>query len=62
MLCIIGTVKKKTLIKLWKVYGDCYCADNEVYENPKIKISYVEIKDPNNPAKLLKSKLIQMSI
>ena len=38
MLYIIGTVKEKILKKLWLVYGDCYCADNELYERIKSKL------------------------
>lgn len=38
MLYIIGTVKLGSLQKLWMVYGDCYCADNELYEKIKTKL------------------------
>ncbi len=145
MLYIIGTVKNKSLQNLWMIYGDCYCADNEIYEklkyrlqqgiqelpniefsktkelgkikkidplgitdlrirgmwnienpvkvfsylpdadvnflvleskynsfdiqdknliesNSSITVNNVEIKDPNNPAKLLKAKLIQLCL
>lgn len=41
MLYIIGNVPKNTnsLKSLWFVYGDCFCADKEVYERIKDTIS-----------------------
>ena len=41
MLYIIGNVPKNTnsLKSLWFVYGDCFCANNEVYERIKDTIS-----------------------
>lgn len=35
----IGSVSKDTLVSLWMVYGDCYCADKEVYERVRNTIS-----------------------
>lgn len=35
----IGSVKKKELLYLWFVYGDCYCADKEIYERIKTTIT-----------------------
>lgn len=45
MLYIIGTVKNKILQKLWLVYGDCYSADNELYENTKKEFEWVDSMD-----------------
>src|SRR5574344_1562202 len=41
MLYVIGNVPKNTnsLKSLWFVYGDCFCADKEVYERIKNTIS-----------------------
>ena len=41
MLYVIGNVPKNTnsLKSLWLVYGDCFCADKEVYERIKDTIS-----------------------
>ena len=41
MLYVIGNVPKNTncLKSLWLVYGDCFCADKEVYERIKNTIS-----------------------
>lgn len=41
MLYAIGNVPKNsdTLKSLWFVYGDCFCADKEVYERIKYTIS-----------------------
>lgn len=41
MLYIIGNVPKNTntLKSLWFVYGDCFCADKEIYERIKNTIS-----------------------
>ena len=41
MLYVIGNVLKNTnsLKSLWFVYGDCFCADKEVYERIKDTIS-----------------------
>lgn len=41
MLYVIGNVPKNTnsLKSLWFVYGDCFCADKEVYERIKDTIS-----------------------
>ncbi|WP_323591892.1 NgoPII family restriction endonuclease [Aliarcobacter butzleri] len=41
MLYVIGNVPKDTnsLKSLWFVYGDCFCADKEVYERIKDTIS-----------------------
>ena len=41
MLYAIGNVPKNTyqLKSLWFVYGDCFCADQEVYEKIKTSIS-----------------------
>ena len=41
MLYVIGNVPKKTnsLKSLWFVYGDCFCADKEVYKRIKDTIS-----------------------
>ena len=41
MLYAIGYIPSKsdTLKSLWFVYGDCYCADSEIYERIKTKIS-----------------------
>jgi NgoPII restriction endonuclease len=34
---IIGSVKSNKLKKMWIVYGDCYCANIETYENARTK-------------------------
>ena len=39
ILYAIGTMKKSALKSLWFVYGDCYAADNEIYQKLKDKIS-----------------------
>jgi len=41
MLYVIGNVPKNTntLKSLWLVYGDCFCADKEIYERIKETIS-----------------------
>jgi NgoPII restriction endonuclease len=42
MLYIVGTIpdkKPKILSRLWLVYGDCYCAKNEIYINQFNKLS-----------------------
>lgn len=39
MLYAVGQVNKKKLKSLWLVYGDCFCADQEVYEKIKNAIS-----------------------
>jgi hypothetical protein len=41
MLYVIGNVPKNTnqLKSLWLVYGDCFCADKEIYERIKDTIS-----------------------
>jgi hypothetical protein len=39
MLYAIGYVKQQNLKSLWLVYGDCFCADKEVYERIKNTIS-----------------------
>jgi hypothetical protein len=41
MLYVIGNVPKNTNIlkSLWLVYGDCFCADKEIYERIKETIS-----------------------
>jgi len=35
----IGYIKNKTLKSLWFVYGDCFCADKNIYERIKDTIS-----------------------
>lgn len=39
LLYVIGTVINGELKKLWFIYGDCFCAEKEVYEKIKEKIS-----------------------
>jgi hypothetical protein len=39
MLYTIGYTKQSTLQSLWFVYGDCFCADKEIYERIKNTIS-----------------------
>ncbi len=39
MLYAIGYVKKSNLKSLWLIYGDCFCADKEIYERIKNTIS-----------------------
>lgn len=39
MIYAIGFVKKTVLKSLWLVYGDCFCADKEIYEKTKDNIS-----------------------
>jgi hypothetical protein len=39
MLYAIGYVEKSNLKSLWLIYGDCFCADKEVYERIKSTIS-----------------------
>lgn len=59
MLYIVGFVPKKTIKRLWFVYGDCFCADRSVYENVKNKIvegikevSGIELLETNELAKV----------
>ncbi len=40
MLYAIGYINKSSLRSLWLVYGDCFCADKEIYEKIKDTISY----------------------
>lgn len=63
MLYIIGNVPKNTntLKSLWFVYGDCFCADKEIYERIKdtissgiISIPDVEFTDTNELGKVKK--------
>lgn len=63
MLYVIGNVPKNTnsLKSLWFVYGDCFCADKEVYERIKNTISTgikaipnVEFTDTNELGKVKK--------
>ena len=63
MLYVIGNVPKNTnsLKSLWFVYGDCFCADKEVYERIKDTISTsittipnVEFTDTNELGKVKK--------
>ena len=63
MLYIIGNVPKNTnqLKSLWFVYGDCFCADKEIYERIKDTISSgitsipdVEFTDTNELGKVKK--------
>lgn len=39
MLYTIGYIQKSNLKSLWLVYGDCFCADKEIYERIKSTIS-----------------------
>jgi len=39
MLYAIGYVKQSNLKSLWLIYGDCFCADKEIYERIKDTIS-----------------------
>lgn len=39
MLYAVGHVKQANLKSLWLVYGDCFCADKEIYERIKNTIS-----------------------
>jgi hypothetical protein len=63
MLYVIGNVPKNTnqLKSLWFVYGDCFCADKEIYEKIKDTISSgitsipdVEFTDTNELGKVKK--------
>jgi hypothetical protein len=63
MLYVIGNVPKNinSLKSLWFVYGDCFCADKEVYERIKDTISTsittipnVEFTDTNELGKVKK--------
>lgn len=63
MLYAIGNVPKNTnqLKSLWLVYGDCFCADKEIYERIKDTISNgitsipnVEFTETNELAKVKK--------
>lgn len=63
MLYVIGNVAKNTnqLKSLWFVYGDCFCADKEIYERIKDTISSgitsipdVEFTDTNELGKVKK--------
>ena len=63
MLYVIGNVPKNTnsLKSLWLVYGDCFCADKEVYERIKDTISSgitsipdVELTETNELGKVKK--------
>ncbi len=35
----IGSLNKKELLSLWFVYGNCYCADREIYERVRKTIT-----------------------
>jgi len=39
MLYAVGYVKQSNLKSLWLVYGDCFCAEKEIYERIKSTIS-----------------------
>jgi hypothetical protein len=39
MLYTIGYIQQSNLKSLWLVYGDCFCADKEIYERIKNTIS-----------------------
>ena len=39
MLYTVGYIHQSTLKSLWLVYGDCFCADKEIYERIKNTIS-----------------------
>ncbi|MBE9043888.1 NgoPII family restriction endonuclease [Pleurocapsales cyanobacterium LEGE 10410] len=39
LLYAIGCVNRQKLSLLWLVYGDCYAANQEVYQNTKLKIT-----------------------
>jgi len=39
MLYAVGYVNQSNLKSLWLVYGDCFCADKEIYERIKTTIS-----------------------
>jgi len=63
MLYAIGNVQKNTnqLKSIWLVYGDCFCADKEIYERIKdtissgiASISDVEFTDTNELGKVKK--------
>lgn len=61
MLYAIGYTNHSALKSLWLVYGDCFCADKEVYERIKNTISSgiaaipdVEFTDTNEFAKIKK--------
>jgi NgoPII restriction endonuclease. len=67
MLYAIGNVPKDTnqLKSLWLVYGDCFCADKEIYERIKDTISSgitsipdVEFTQTNELGKVKKSILL----
>ena len=38
LLYAIGCVNRQTLSSLWLVYGDCYAASQEIYQNMKTRI------------------------
>ncbi len=47
MLYAIGYTNQSVLKSLWLVYGDCFCADKEIYERIKNTISNGIITIPN---------------
>lgn len=40
LIYAIGYIKKKKLISLWMVYGDCYAADEQTYQKVEEKIRF----------------------
>ncbi len=38
LLYVVGIVPDKTIKRLWFVYGDCFCADKEVYDNVRNRV------------------------
>jgi hypothetical protein len=38
LLYVVGSMKDAILSSLWFVYGDCFCADSEIYEKTRSKI------------------------
>ncbi|WP_319421220.1 NgoPII family restriction endonuclease [Pleurocapsa sp. FMAR1] len=38
LLYAVGCVNKQKLSSLWLVYGDCYAASHEIYQNMKVRI------------------------
>lgn len=68
MLYAIGNVQKNTnqLKSIWLIYGDCFCADKEIYERIKDTISNgiasifdVEFTDTNELGKVKKLTLLE---
>lgn len=69
MLYVIGTIPKgKPLQSVWFVYGDCYAANNEVYESTLAKVSNaihkiedLDFEETNELARVAKVDLLEIT-